>query len=85
MSTDQAAPTIETARDIAGQLAEATPGSSRSLTVTWQDPAESAAKGMQLSGLEYMRAITAGEIPPPPIAVLLDMAPSEIEEATDSC
>lgn len=61
-------------------LAETMPESSKSLTLTWQDPVASASKGIELSGLEYMRAITSGEIPPPPIAVLLDMTPVEIEE-----
>jgi uncharacterized protein (TIGR00369 family) len=68
------------ARAVAEDLAAATPELSRSLTLTWQDPAGSAARGSELSGLEYMRAIAAGEIPPPPIAVLLDMAPTSMEE-----
>lgn len=71
---------IQTARPVAEELAESMPESTRSLTLTWQDPVESAAKGMQLSGIEYMRAIVNKEIPPAPIAVLLDMGPVEIEE-----
>jgi len=39
----------------------------------------SAAAGAELSGIEYMRALAAGEIPPPPIAVLLRMQPVEVE------
>ncbi len=71
---------VQTARPVAEDLAASMPDSSRSLTLTWQDPAESAARGMQLSGIDYMRAIVAGEIPPAPIAVLMDMGPVEIEE-----
>ena len=39
----------------------------------------SAAAGAELSGLEYMQALADGEIPPPPIAVLLNMQPTELE------
>jgi uncharacterized protein (TIGR00369 family) len=53
--------------------------STRTRTVTWQDPMASAAAGAELSGIEYMRALAAGEIPPPPIAVLLRMQPVEVE------
>lgn len=80
MSTEPSALQFQTARPVAAELAEAMPESSRTVTLTWQDPTESAAKGMELSGLDYIRAIAAKEIPPAPIAVLLDMGPIEIEE-----
>ena len=80
MSGPGAVQEFETARPLAEDLARSIPEASRSLTLTWQDPVASAARGMELSGLDYMRAVTSGEIPPPPIAVLLDMAPIEIEE-----
>jgi uncharacterized protein (TIGR00369 family) len=51
----------------------------RSRTITWEDPMASAAAGAELSGIEYMRALAAGELPPPPIAVLLRMQPVEVE------
>ena len=35
------------------------------------DPREVAAKGRELSGMEYIQAIFAGELPPPPIAELM--------------
>jgi uncharacterized protein (TIGR00369 family) len=41
--------------------------------VTWEDPMVSAALALDLSGLDYLRAIAGGRIPPPPIAVLLGM------------
>ena len=69
-----------TARPVAAELAEDMADSTRSLTVVWQDPTASAEAGMKLSGIEYMRAIVNKEIPPAPIAVLLDMGPVLIEE-----
>jgi uncharacterized protein (TIGR00369 family) len=56
------------------------PEATRSLEFVWQDPLASAADGAAMSGLEYMKAIAAAEIPPAPIAVLLDMGPVEIAE-----
>src|SRR5262249_6914349 len=44
------------------------------------DPVPTAAAGATMSGIEYMRAIVAGELPPPPIAVTMRMRPIEIEE-----
>ena len=35
------------------------------------DPRDVAAKGRELSGMEYIHAIFAGELPAPPIAVLM--------------
>lgn len=35
------------------------------------DPHEVAQRGLQLSGMDYIRAIFAGELPPPPIAELM--------------
>lgn len=69
-----------TARERAAELAAEQPEISRSLTLDWQDPLASAAEGMKLAGLDYMKAVKDGEIPPAPIAVLMNMAPVEIEE-----
>ncbi len=52
----------------------------RTRTITWEDPTVSAKKGRTMSGLEYLRAIQAGEIPAAPIAVLMNMGVSVIEE-----
>lgn len=71
---------VGSARDLSAQLAEEQPETSRSLTVNWQDPMASAAKGLTLSGLDYMKAVAAGEIPPAPIAVLMNMSPQEVDE-----
>ncbi len=43
----------------------------RSRSFSWEDPAASAASGLELSGIEHMRAIANGTLPPPPIAQLL--------------
>ena len=53
---------------------------SRERTITWEDPVPAAASGRGLSGLAYMRAIATGEIPPPPIAVLLGFELVEVDE-----
>jgi uncharacterized protein (TIGR00369 family) len=52
----------------------------RERTVTWEDPVASATRGAGLSGLEYLNRIAAGEIPPPPIAVLLGFELETVEE-----
>ena len=53
-------------------------GSTRTRELTWQDPVPSAAAGATMSGLDYMRSMMAGELPPPPIAVLMRMTPVEV-------
>jgi uncharacterized protein (TIGR00369 family) len=52
----------------------------RTRTITWQDPLPAAAAGKGMSGIEYMTAIKDGEIPPPPIAVTMNMGIVELEE-----
>jgi uncharacterized protein (TIGR00369 family) len=52
----------------------------RTRTITWEDPTIGAKKGRTMSGLAYLCAIKNGEIPPPPIAVLMNMIVAEIEE-----
>jgi len=57
----------------------AKPGT-RSRTITWQDPVASAAVGAELAGLDYVRAIQSGEIPPPPMAVVMNFSIAELDE-----
>lgn len=52
----------------------------RSRTITWQDPLASLQAAAGLSGLEYLQALVAGELPPPPIAVLMGFSVSEVGE-----
>jgi uncharacterized protein (TIGR00369 family) len=46
--------------------------SQRQRTFSWDDPAAIAATVAGLSGAEFFAAITAGRIPPPPVARTLD-------------
>lgn len=52
----------------------------RTRTITWEDPLVSAQLGRTMSGLEYLQAIQAGTVPPAPIAVLIGMQIVEVEE-----
>jgi uncharacterized protein (TIGR00369 family) len=52
----------------------------RSLQVTWEDPAPAAREARNLSGLEFLRAILAGRFPPPPFARLVGQSLVEVEE-----
>ncbi len=51
----------------------------RTRSFSWEDPAASAVAGLELSGLECMRAIIDGTLPPPPIARLLDFTIVEVD------
>ncbi len=53
---------------------------SRTRTYSWDDPMTGAERGRYMSGIEYLKAIKAGELPPPPIANTLEIGISEIEE-----
>ena len=68
------------AAEAALAFAERSPETTRTREVTWQDPLPTAALGAEMAGLDYMRAIVAGEVPPPPIAVLMRMRPVELDE-----
>jgi uncharacterized protein (TIGR00369 family) len=70
----------EKAIDAALAFAETSPETTSTRTVTWQDPIPTAAKGAQMAGLDYVRAIQAGELPPPPIAVVMNFSIVELEE-----
>jgi uncharacterized protein (TIGR00369 family) len=52
----------------------------RTRSFSWQDPAATAAAGLALPGLEYIRRIIDGTLPPPPIARLLGFEIAEAEE-----
>lgn len=54
--------------------------STRTRTITWEDPMPSAHLGRTMSGLAYLRAFQSGALPPPPIVVLMGMAVAEVEE-----
>jgi uncharacterized protein (TIGR00369 family) len=48
--------------------------------VTWEDPMAGAAAAGEMGGLPFLRAILAGEQPPPPIGQLMGFEPLEVEE-----
>jgi uncharacterized protein (TIGR00369 family) len=52
----------------------------RTRTITWQDPMAGATVGARMAGLDYVRAIQGGEIPPPPIAVVMNFSIAEFEQ-----
>jgi uncharacterized protein (TIGR00369 family) len=52
----------------------------RSRTFSWEDPSAAADAGLWLPGLDYIRAIAAGTLPPPPIAQLLGFEIVQAEE-----
>lgn len=52
----------------------------RSQTFSWVSPREVLREASQMSGIEVMRAVASGELPPPPIAVLMQFAPVEVED-----
>jgi uncharacterized protein (TIGR00369 family) len=54
--------------------------SDRTRTIRWEDPLATAARGRKMSGLEFLEAIRRGEIPLPPIAVLMGFSPIEVGE-----
>jgi uncharacterized protein (TIGR00369 family) len=66
--------------EAAEAFAASSPETTRSRTLVWQDPVPTAAAGATMTGMEYMRAIVAGELPPPPIAVTMRMRPIELGE-----
>ncbi|HEY4620996.1 MAG TPA: PaaI family thioesterase [Gaiellaceae bacterium] len=54
-------------------------GEERSRTYTWEDPLAALAQAAELSGLEVMRRMAAGEFPQPPIAQTLGFRLVEAE------
>jgi uncharacterized protein (TIGR00369 family) len=52
----------------------------RELTIAWRDPRASVEQGRRLSGLEYMNALIAGGLPPPPIARLMGFGLESVSE-----
>jgi uncharacterized protein (TIGR00369 family) len=52
----------------------------RTLTISWRDPRELAARAQSSGGLDFLRAIVAGELPPAPIQELLGFSLIEADE-----
>ena len=69
-----------TADELALRFAEEQPETTRRRELVWQDPMPTAGAGAEMAGIDYMRSIVAGEVPPPPIAVTMRFAPVEVED-----
>jgi uncharacterized protein (TIGR00369 family) len=52
----------------------------RTRTFTWEDPIAMRDAGSAMSGLEFVKAIFEGRLPPPPIAVTMDFTGAEADE-----
>jgi uncharacterized protein (TIGR00369 family) len=52
----------------------------RTRTFSWEDPVATAEAGKRLSGMDYLKAIAAGELPRPPISATMDFGIEVIED-----
>jgi uncharacterized protein (TIGR00369 family) len=55
-------------------------GEERTLTVSWHDPVPPLALVATMSGLDYLRGMSDGTVPPPPIAMLLGFGFDSVEK-----
>jgi uncharacterized protein (TIGR00369 family) len=51
-------------------------------TFAWEDPLQAAERAASMSGLEFMTAIAAGTLAPPPVAQMLGMRLVEVGEGS---
>ena len=56
--------------------------SERSRTITWSDPVPPLSLARTMSGFDYLTALAAGEIPPPPIAQTLGFGVTSVGRGT---
>lgn len=52
----------------------------RSRTLEWQDPVATAGAGAEMAGIDYLRAVIAGELGRPPISITMNMSTVELDE-----
>lgn len=52
----------------------------RERTVTWDDPLRGARAARTMTGMQYLRAMMAGEYPPPPVAHTLGFTLAEVAD-----
>ena len=57
-----------------------TDSKARTRTVTWQDPMATLSEASGMSGLEFMRAVMTGKLPPPPIMSTIGITGGEVAE-----
>ncbi|WP_406813714.1 PaaI family thioesterase [Mycobacterium sp. M23085] len=55
-------------------------GEPQSRLITWRDPITTQATVASMSGLAYWRAVSGGELPPPPIGELVQMRVTEVRK-----
>ncbi|MFY9765775.1 MAG: hypothetical protein WAK42_12405 [Mycobacterium sp.] len=62
-------------------------GPQRSRTVVWDDPGSGVARDLTMAGIDYLKAMIAGELPPPPIAALMqfDLVDAEPGKVVFTC
>jgi uncharacterized protein (TIGR00369 family) len=70
---------------VAGSVAlDGAPGTgehpNRRIVVSWEDPTRSARLAQALPGIEFLRALLRGEVPPPPMGALMGMSLILVEE-----
>ena len=46
-------------------------GPPHSRTVSWHEPGAGVARGLTMAGIDYLKAMMAGELPPSPMAALM--------------
>lgn len=54
-------------------------GEPQSRLISWRDPIATQAAAASMSGLSYWRAVSDGQLPPPPIGELIQMRITEVE------
>jgi uncharacterized protein (TIGR00369 family) len=54
-------------------------GQQQSRTVTWHDPAPTVERGLSMPGIDYLKAMIARELPPPPMARLMQFDLVDVE------
>jgi uncharacterized protein (TIGR00369 family) len=54
-------------------------GRQQSRTVTWHDPAPTVARALSMPGIGYLKAMVARELPPPPMAMLMQFDVVDVE------
>jgi uncharacterized protein (TIGR00369 family) len=54
-------------------------GEQHSKVVSWHDPAPTTATGLSMAGIDYLRAMVDGTLPPPPISALMTFTMTSVE------
>jgi uncharacterized protein (TIGR00369 family) len=54
-------------------------GERRSKVVSWHDPAPTTSAGLSMPGIDYLRAMIDGTLPPPPISGLMEFGMQSAE------